>query len=1373
MPPDQRPAWQSVKIFVSSTFEDMHAERDLINRRVIPRLREWCAPRRLMPIGVDYRWGITDQDAKENKLVIQKCLDAINDSQIFLYLVGQRRGWVPRAAEINNNTFAAYPNLRSAVGRYSMTEMEVLHAAQNYFGSAGWGKSQPCLFYRRSESFAAEITAEDYARFLDQGEDGLSSAACQHDLRTWRDETLPALLSGTAGELHDYTAACARTQNGVFLTDFSVQETALSDQLFATLTRYLVDLYPQHTPLAEDASPLEKENERQAYYSFFNTLDKVERADGFSRLDDYVEGDQTGVCVLHAPAATGKTVLLATWLQTRDEVLACFVGAGDITNTVSGALRYLLQLMQAAGYLEQAIPFDSFEIAKMFSQALQTEHHKPLIILIDGVDRLEPAPPDWIPSWLGAGNKLLISYRTAAAASLDFAPLQYPQTVAVDLACFPFDAAKKNALIDLYLGRYLKEFTPEQKAALVQLQGASSLLYLQLVLSVLCISARFEDLQFDGQPATFQQRIQAKFAFGSTPQTAFTSVIKRLEADFSSSFVLLGFGFLAASRQGLSIRELRDLLSSLIMELDGPTIENRLLDGFWQIRDAITVHEDLYHFSYDLFGEAALDYISQTLSLEWHAVLAAYFRTEWALASERQLHEYAYHCLAQGDSGALGELYTDAAYLEARCASGFDSANQRFNGVWELLLDLERLTQAAVPADLKAFAGELRGFLAARYAFLRQYPRHIVQELANYFPARRPLAAQLNTSARQLVASDHLLLEGEPPGRAANWVNSTVVRTLPAESFCLTGGEDGSLACWEIRPERWIEQQWRVNVHDSPILWLDTQANRALTTARSSIYYWDLTRLRARQVQGKHPLLADFHFAAFLDPRTLLTCYKQNRLAVIDIFSELIIWQGEIATTSAAQYLARRFDFSSAAQRFVFYDGQALRVFEWQAPQLVEIAALPTLPDPNHIAISDDGEVVLAADRRVVVELTHLESGEKQELRRHAPLLRICACGDKGFCGYQFDGVLVKFLFGQPPHESYSDELLSFIDNGIVDMTAGLNSDAVVCLQQPGAIAQFNLPSAAEEWRFSPPVLLSHGTLTATRGRAAGVPALRPNSILPDLPQDHVALDHAVRTAAAGIRHLASLDNGQIVTAAQNEVCFLQGSQPVNSCTLPGAISGLCAWQADTAIVSAGSESFAINRAGQWRVANASRLVGGTIVQIAAVGIAAADRKEPACVVAANVGGEFWVNGATARGFLGKLFASPAALAVDPAGQWAAAGGTNGRVIVWKLADREEVFNETLHQGAVTGLSFDHRGTRVYTVAEDHCLYVIDLATLAIVRATVLPWTPIAVRVYPDNAVSVLSRRGDVLSFDTGLETPVSAPSPGGLLRWFRRGKQR
>ncbi len=121
--------WERVRVFISSTFNDMHAERDYLVKRVFPELREWCERRKLWLVDIDLRWGITEQEAAYNKNVVKICLSQIDECRpFFLCFLGQHRGSVPDETKVSPATFNAFPGVRPFVGRASITELEILHA---------------------------------------------------------------------------------------------------------------------------------------------------------------------------------------------------------------------------------------------------------------------------------------------------------------------------------------------------------------------------------------------------------------------------------------------------------------------------------------------------------------------------------------------------------------------------------------------------------------------------------------------------------------------------------------------------------------------------------------------------------------------------------------------------------------------------------------------------------------------------------------------------------------------------------------------------------------------------------------------------------------------------------------------------------------------------------------------------------------------------------------------------------------------------------------------------------------------------------------------------------------------------------------------
>ena len=55
--------WRNVRVFLSSTFRDMHAERDHLIKVTFPALRERLLPHRVELYDIDLRWGITEDEA--------------------------------------------------------------------------------------------------------------------------------------------------------------------------------------------------------------------------------------------------------------------------------------------------------------------------------------------------------------------------------------------------------------------------------------------------------------------------------------------------------------------------------------------------------------------------------------------------------------------------------------------------------------------------------------------------------------------------------------------------------------------------------------------------------------------------------------------------------------------------------------------------------------------------------------------------------------------------------------------------------------------------------------------------------------------------------------------------------------------------------------------------------------------------------------------------------------------------------------------------------------------------------------------------------------------------------------------------------------
>ena len=88
-----------IKIFLSSTFRDMDAERDAIMNRVRPTVAQQLKPHGINVDFIDLRWGVNTQqvpEAERENHVLRECLNSIQESRpFFVALLGDRYGWVP------------------------------------------------------------------------------------------------------------------------------------------------------------------------------------------------------------------------------------------------------------------------------------------------------------------------------------------------------------------------------------------------------------------------------------------------------------------------------------------------------------------------------------------------------------------------------------------------------------------------------------------------------------------------------------------------------------------------------------------------------------------------------------------------------------------------------------------------------------------------------------------------------------------------------------------------------------------------------------------------------------------------------------------------------------------------------------------------------------------------------------------------------------------------------------------------------------------------------------------------------------------------------------------------------------------------------
>ncbi|MEQ1783552.1 MAG: DUF4062 domain-containing protein, partial [Hyphomonadaceae bacterium] len=117
---------RSVRVFVSSTFLDMQADRDELVKKTFPALRAKYRSRGVEVFEVDLRWGITREQQERGETLPTLLAEIDRCRPYFIGLLGDRYGWIPPSEALTDKLLADYPALADARGS-SVTAMEIIH----------------------------------------------------------------------------------------------------------------------------------------------------------------------------------------------------------------------------------------------------------------------------------------------------------------------------------------------------------------------------------------------------------------------------------------------------------------------------------------------------------------------------------------------------------------------------------------------------------------------------------------------------------------------------------------------------------------------------------------------------------------------------------------------------------------------------------------------------------------------------------------------------------------------------------------------------------------------------------------------------------------------------------------------------------------------------------------------------------------------------------------------------------------------------------------------------------------------------------------------------------------------------------------------
>lgn len=510
----------------------MMQEREILIKKVFPKIRKYAKERFVEVTEIDLRWGVT-QLQSDNGETLEICLNEIdkcsNSDLFFIGILGNRYGWIPPREDIRFENSQKYSWLQEYDDR-SVTELEIIFGVLK-----NRPPSNKSFFYFREESLSKKIESQIHS----EDENFVSDT-----------KVLNEKQQSLKQEIEQYQSASV--QNYSSLEEFG-------RSVLADLKTAIWNLYP----LEKIPSELERERNQHTLFAQSRRGFYIKNPEMFQDLDEAMESSFNFIA-LEGVSGLGKSALMANYFEhykhnskNQDMLFIEYYvsGVSHKSSDHTALIQRIIKEIDAFSNKNEELEIlhtDETELIQMLERKLTELGTTPCIIFIDAVNQfIMPLARElhWLENSFSGNIKILFS----TTQRIDESSLLKEKQCRV-ITQKPLTYKNKIVFIEEYLHYYGKSLSFPFIERIAQESRTDNPLYLKVMLNELRVFGVFEDVE-----EYFEKLLGAQ-----NLKQLFQHVFKRLETDYEQehpNLVREILSLLWVSKDGLSENEIFEILN--------------------------------------------------------------------------------------------------------------------------------------------------------------------------------------------------------------------------------------------------------------------------------------------------------------------------------------------------------------------------------------------------------------------------------------------------------------------------------------------------------------------------------------------------------------------------------------------------------------------------------------------------------------------------------------------------------------------------------------------------------------------------------------------------------------------------------------------